>query len=161
MKITFYNITDENEVVNKNLGSPILVGDESTLSFKIKKPTNYQNMELLFATAPNIDKANYCHIQQLDSSNNVIWERYFYITDRVFENGSMQTLVLKEDYLKSFENEIMGSRTFIERSENGGNDYIDDTLYPLSTKRKVLFNSLGHFEPTLYNYLVVTGGALS
>lgn len=160
MKITFYNITDENEVVNKKLGDAILIGDDSTLSFKIKKPTNYQNLQLTFQTAPLIDKANYCLIEQ-QKSNQTVWKRYYYITDRIFENGKMQTLILKEDVLKSFENEIMTSKTFIERSENGGNTYIEDTQYPLSTKRKVLFNSLGHFDSTLYNYLVVTGGASS
>lgn len=149
MNITYYKVKDENNVINKNIKD--VVGTASQ-HFKIKKPTNYMNIELRMINAPGLDEANYCYI---DGKIN----RYFYIMDRIFEGGNMVTLILKCDVLMSYKDDILNSVTFIERSETGGNPYLDDTIYPLSTKRKVLFNSLGHFDRTLYNYLVVTGGS--
>lgn len=158
MKIQFYNVKDENEVVKKELGNPIMIGESDHLDFKIKRPTNMMNLELIFATAPQIEIANYCHITGSKSLVSDKFDKYYYIIDKEFLNGSLVKLILKEDVLKTYENEILNSVTFIERSQTLGNEWLQDTMYPTSTKRKIFFNSLGSFEGTLKNYLVVTNG---
>lgn len=159
MVITFYNVKDENEVINKQLGSPVLIGEDQTqtTSFKIKKPTNYMNLELIFQTAPDIHEANYCKIER-KIGNTVKWTRYFYITDREFLNGQLVRLSLKQDVLKSFEQQILSRSTFVERSQESGNPYLQDTIYPTSTQRRIFTNTMGSFDGTLKNYLVVTNG---
>lgn len=147
MIITLYkNKAKPTQLDKTNFLSPV---GSATFHFKdncsVMHPTIYmeKNAELV--------NVNYCYIDTLD--------RYYYIDNITLLKGGIMQFDLSVDVLHTYHTEIEKCTAYIERSETLGNQYLNDTYFPINTNRKVHRSKIiGSFGNTLYNYIVVTGG---
>ena len=142
----------------KNHSNPNVVGKSLTdminTNFHFMEPTDTIHPVIKMEKNAEILKRNYCYINTTD--------RYYFIDSIRLCPGGMMELNLSMDPLESFKKGIAASTGLVMRCESaaGYNKYLNDPLLPILTKRKTTVKkSLGHFDTTLSNYIVVNGGA--
>lgn len=97
MEVKFYNVFDDNNVVNKTLH------DEYVLNVELKSPSNISNLMITLGDNTALNR-NYVYIP--------FFKRYYYIDDVKILNNGLITLLLSVDVLKSYSEEIYNSYVY-------------------------------------------------
>lgn len=147
MKIEFFNNKSKSTKLNKEIDK------KGEINCTVKHDCSLMD-PVVIIESENYLNCNYCYIENFG--------RYYYITDIVRLVGKRYQYKLHVDVLMSFKNDINNCVAFIERSESAGNEYMQDPLFPILTKREIKIQKEGfnQFDDTLSNYLVVTGGGV-
>lgn len=125
MTVTFYVVEDDNRVVNKNLGEPVL-----TLStVKCKEDVDILNPVLELKNDTNLMNANYFYVDT--------WERFYYITDKETNNLGL-FITGHVDVLKTYNTEIRALQGVVGRNESKYNTYIPDEKMKISSDINVM-----------------------
>lgn len=143
MTATLYNITDDNAVVSKTLGTG------TTLS--VIKPTDGMNLD-----SPVIDvtynakalTANYLKLS-ITQSSTTIYEAYYYIESRTAYPAEKVSLSCEFDPLMTYAAGIRACKANVIRTAAGAT-YVHDDKYPLDPARFIL-----HTEPLKENVFPV------
>ncbi len=112
MKLIFFKNLSLNNVVNKELTSPLL-----TTTFFQKDDFSISNPILLLTNIDSSLIANYCYIEDLN--------RYYFIKDIEILKSNFIKLSLETDYLMTFKNLILSSHGVVKESKTL-NDYNSD-----------------------------------
>lgn len=133
MRITAYRITDNNNVVEKNVGAAI--------ASALVRPTATVDMHNP-AFVVDVNNARYnCNYLYCDT-----FRRWYYINNISVADGQTMVLHCTVDVLKSFATEIKALRATIVRSESvGAPTYIPDSQLPINPvvvdTKSIKFNS--------------------
>ena len=104
MQINFYSVSDEPNVVNKTLGSPLSV------NINLKRDTDITFPDLILVG--DFRRYNYAFIPDL--------KRYYFIRKMEQLNLTMVKISLECDYLKTYEVELLNSEaTYLRDIQNG------------------------------------------
>ena len=117
MNATFYNYTGNPKKILKNLSSGYVY-----TGLKLYNEFSEQNPELIIEFNSNVYNCNYA----------VIDGKYYFITDRVLDNGNRMILTLHKDVLTDImtnaNQSVVNLPVIIERSTNYFNSYIADNM---------------------------------
>ena len=128
--ITFIKNLSAHEVIGKTF----VDADNLKLEGKLLYNQSVSNPRILIDG--DIRDYNYCYIGA--------FKRFYYITDNVIQENTLQELTLKCDVLESFRGDseegysggILGCRAVVERQENKGNLLmVDDKMWTQNNKR--------------------------
>jgi len=95
MKITFYNNSSNENIINKELE------ELNTINFKFKNNSNILRPNLLLK---NYTKGNYCYIHEL--------KRYYYVDTIDLINGDLYNVKCSVDVLMSYKDDILNSKYY-------------------------------------------------
>ena len=115
MNLTFYNNTGDIRQLNKNLTTV-----KSGVTAEIQYDVSITDPVLIMEAAAVLEDANYFYIAE--------WDRYYFITNRVYLDGNRIEISGHVDVLASFKNEILQSDCIAARSASNSNPYIIDNL---------------------------------
>lgn len=123
--ISLYNVSDDNEKINKTLGTPVTFENCS-----IKDQTDVTRPVVRLQTSSNLSHYNYLYIDR--------YSRYYYI-DRIETTPTgMWILHCRCDVLKTYASQILDLDGTITRSENLWNMYLNDPEYKAYAYRKIV-----------------------
>lgn len=151
MQIKFYYTESDDKKISKKLTNEVTRNVNFKEDSSIISPSIYINKGDI-----DISKYNYCHIKYLN--------RYYFIRNIIMKNSTTIQIDLEVDPLMSNKELILNTRTYIDRCGDKAfaNVFLNDTLLPVSTKRKIYSLSFGSmFNSKLYNYITVVGGSNS
>lgn len=111
MTISFYTCTDDPNVVNKTLGTPL------TLTGFLREATSIMEPVISIEAETLVGK-NYAHISEFG--------RYYFITDIISEVNGLWRVSMKVDVLMSFKDEFLLQPAIVGRNEERFNHYIPD-----------------------------------
>lgn len=148
MDVRFYSITDNNNVINKSIGSPTV-----SISANVYNDCSVLAPTIIVDYKPAIVTSNYFEIP--------LWNRFYYITNDIVISGGRCIITGKVDVLKSNESQILEMDAYRVRSEKAKTNMAVDTSYPsLITANVTTKNFKGSpFGANSNNYvLTVKGG---
>lgn len=123
MEIKFYNVTDDNRVVNKTLGNVV-----RTVQAQVYDNCSIMTPRLLLAYHSDVVNSNYIHIPT--------WNRYYYITDVTGMPGNRCIVSCREDCLMSNRTQILTLDANVLRTEGGeSNNLVVDSKMPNQANR--------------------------
>ena len=151
MTIEFYNVTDDNRVVNKNLGSVVHTISDA----QVYRDTSIMSPQFLVDYAPYVVNSNYVKVP--------LWNRYYYVTDVTAMPGGRAVMHCREDVLMSNKDAIMNLDAYVLRTESSVvNRLIVDSKVPTQANRHcrtIAFSPIFNALDTNYVYLLtVVGG---
>ena len=115
MNVTFYKISDDPRVINKDLGT----GTAATC--EVFGDCTRATPSILVQYSSDLSTCNYMYIDE--------FERYYFVQNVTLQAGNRCIVTGVVDPLKSFENEILNSDYLISRSSAKTNlSYIDDMM---------------------------------
>lgn len=127
MQVTFYTITDDNNVINKTLGSgesKDVVDIDGTMD--VLKPT-FRIRKGELSKSPL--KYNYCYIGSP-------YNRYYYMNAKQPTINHIFECQCNVDVLMSFKEEILQQQAIVERSAKYYNTYITDESYTIQNRTR-------------------------
>ena len=122
--IDLYNVSDDNEKINKTLGTA-----KEFTNCSIKEQTDVTNITLRIQTTDNLSEYNYAYVSE--------YGRY-YVIDRIETTPTgYWVLSCRCDVLMSFKTQILNLRGTVTRSESLYNGYLNDSAYKALAYRDV------------------------
>lgn len=150
MTVNFYAVTDDNRVIDKNLGNVVV----SISDAKVYGDCSIMNPSLLINYRDSIPGVNYFEIPS--------WSRFYYVTEITVLPGKRCIVSGKEDVLKGNAQQIKNLVAYRVRSENKKTAYAVDPAYPsLITANVTIMNfSEAPFKAGVgdYNYILTVKG---
>lgn len=125
MTITFYNVTDAPNVVNKTLGEPVY----TITNARPITDCNVLNPTLIMSYTNTIASANYVKIAEFGN-------RYYFITNVTLMSGGRCAISCNVDVLKTYASAISACSGVCIRSESAGKTFIVDNKYPIDDTKK-------------------------
>lgn len=123
--IDLYNVSDDNEKVNKTLGTA-----KEFTNCSIKEQTDITNITLRIQTTDNLSAYNYVYVSE--------YGRYYFI-DRIETTPTgFWVLSCRCDVLMSFASQILNLRGTVTRSESLFNMYLMDDRYKAYAYRDIV-----------------------
>ena len=123
--IDLYNVSDDNEKVNKTLGTA-----KEFTSSTIKEQTDVTNITLRIQTTDNLSGYNYAYVSE--------YGRYYFI-DRIETTPTgYWVLSCRCDVLMSFKSDLLNLHGTITRSESIYNMYLMDDAYKAYAYRDIV-----------------------
>ena len=126
MTITFYNISDAPETVNKDVTTTIINASPKTLI--IDKPMQLLTPEIMVDYDSSLMAANYAYI-------SAPFNRYYFVNGLSADIGKTLRASLTVDPLMSFKTQLKKCPVTIIRSESSGVNYTPDALLPVDPQR--------------------------
>lgn len=137
MQVTFYKTTDNKNVINKVLTSPL------TINLNIKEDNPDYAPVLKMVT--DVTGYNYCHIPFFNR---------FYFVDRVERKGQIILVGLSCDVLETYKDDILASNARFKRNLKNG-DYMNFNIENSSLKTVDKVNGTVTL-PTEKHYILTT-----
>ncbi len=126
--VKLYNIDDDNEKVNKSLGTATEFTNCTMLeTVDVTKPT------VRITTSTNLSHFNYMYIER--------YGRYYYIERVETTPTGLWVLYTRCDVLMSYKSQILALRGTVTRSESLYNGYLNDSQYKALAYRKIVTKS--------------------
>lgn len=123
--IDLYNVSDDNEKVNKTLGTA-----KEFTNCSIKEQTDITNITLRIQTTDNLSAYNYVYVSE--------YGRYYFI-DRIETTPTgFWVLSCRCDVLMSFADQILDLKGTVTRSESLFNMYLMDDRYKAYAYRDIV-----------------------
>lgn len=122
--IDLYNVSDDNEKVNKTLGTA-----KEFTNCSIKEQTDITNITLRIQTTDNLSAYNYVYVSE--------YGRYYFINRLETTPTGFWVLSCRCDVLMSFADQILNLRGTVTRSESLYNGYLNDSEYKSLAYRDV------------------------
>lgn len=145
MDITFYNISSENNALNKTLSNGL------TLSGTLRAQTSIVNPVIRVEGAASIVAYNYCHIPAFN--------RYYFINDCVSIRSGLWEISMHVDVLMSFRAGILSSPVVLDSSEDTGkNAYLDGDVWTRLVKTKTDIINFPSGLSESGHYILITAG---
>jgi hypothetical protein len=110
MTISFYNVQDDNRVVNKNLGNAV----HTISNAQVYRDTSIMSPQFLVDYAGYVVNSNYVHVPS--------WNRYYYVTDVTAMPGGRAVMHCREDVLMSNKDAIMNLDAYVIRGKGSNRD---------------------------------------
>ncbi len=123
--IDLYNVSDDNEKVNKTLGTA-----KEFTNCSIKEQTDITNITLRIQTTDNLSAYNYVYVSE--------YGRYYYIERIETTPTGLWVLSCRCDVLMSFKSQILDLRGTVTRSESLFNMYLMDERYKAYAYRDIV-----------------------
>lgn len=143
--IKLYNISDENNKLNKTLKNAITYDD-----CLIKENTSIID-PIIKIVSNDLHNINYAYIKNFN--------RYYYVNDIVSLNNNLWELHLHVDVLMTYKEQILKLNAIIDRYEKSGNLYLNDNEYPIQQNSRVqIYNFDKSFSNEGKLLLTVSGG---
>ena len=115
MNVTFYKISDDPRVINKDLGAG------TTASCEVYGDCTRATPTILVQYSSELSTCNYMYIDE--------FERYYFVQNVTLQAGNRCLVTGVVDPLMSFSNEILNADYLISRSSTKTNlSYIDDMI---------------------------------
>lgn len=146
MNLTFYNISDAPEKINKTLGSG------TTITGSVRGELDERSPVIEVAT--DVSGYNYVYIPK--------WRRYYFFNGcNIVRTGIYELKNCKCDVLYTFKTGILSQNVIIDKVEDNSLSqmYINDGSYVLSSKtieEKIEFDN--GFNDDTYNNVLITVG---
>lgn len=122
---------------------------QTTYSCQANDVVDVKNPNILIATSDNLSNLNYAYIAD--------FSRYYFIVDCSVQPNGLWTLSLKEDVLKTYENQLKTTKAAFNRSSDFYNMYLPDHLAPV-TQRQIITNKV--FPNSPFDNQLETHGAI-
>ena len=151
VSLKFYTVTDENNKLNKNLGTA------TSLTGTFKEPFDFINPEItVYGSTSNMTTTKYFKLNYMYSST---LGRYYFITDMQIEQQGILRIRCHIDVLMTYNTAIKNMKGIMDRQENYYNLYLNDPelkklSYPL-IQVKAFPNMI---QSSDYNFFVITAG---
>lgn len=116
MQIILYNVTDDNNVVNKNIESGSTVSMVRTINTNIVNPSFLISKDIF-------NNQNYLFCDEL--------QRYYFINNVTLLPGGMLQLDCSVDVLTTYKDSIKNLTCTVARAENNFSGYLPDSSLPL------------------------------
>lgn len=126
--IDLYNVSDDNEKVNKTLGTA-----KEFTSSTIKEQTDVTNITLRIQTTDNLSGYNYAYVSE--------YGRYYFIDKIETTPTGYWVLSCRCDVLMSFKTQILNLMGTVTRSETLYNGYLTDPTYKAYAYRNIVTRS--------------------
>ncbi len=123
--IDLYNVSDDNEKVNKTLGTA-----KEFTSSTIKEQTDVTNITLRIQTTDNLSGYNYAYVSE--------YGRYYFIDKIETTPTGYWVLSCRCDVLMSFKDQILELKGTVTRSESLFNGYLMDSQYKAYAYRNIV-----------------------
>lgn len=123
--IDLYNVSDDNEKVDKTLGTA-----KEFTSSTIKEQTDVTNITLRIQTTDNLSGYNYAYVSE--------YGRYYFIDNIETTPTGYWVLSCRCDVLMSFKADILALRGTVTRSESVYNVYLQDSEYKALAYRNIV-----------------------
>lgn len=122
MTLNLYSVSDDNNKLNKTLGTA------TSITATVHEESNVINPTFIISGSYFDPDLNYCHASDFG--------RYYYIEDITIEH---QRIILKchVDVLMSFATEIGGLTVIADRSSSKYNLYQRDTELPMEARNRI------------------------
>lgn len=137
MQVTFYKTTDNKNVINKVLTSPL------TINLNIKEDN--PDFAPVLKMVTDVTGYNYCHIPFFNR---------FYFVDRVERKGQIILVGLSCDVLETYKDDILASNARFKRNLKNG-DYMNFNIENSSLKTVDKVNGTVTL-PTEKHYILTT-----
>lgn len=141
MTLNLYTISDEPNKINKTLGTAV------SLTGTLRDPTEIENPIIQIEGVANIG-SNYAYIPEFGR---------YYFTDKRMDSDKLMTLTLKVDVLMTYKSAIMSTPMIIERSEQNGNNYLNDSQRPIFNTPMTLTKKFPSGFDSFHFYLTTAG----
>ena len=142
--IDLYNVSDDNEKVNKTLGTA-----KEFTSSTIKEQTDVTNITLRIQTTDNLSGYNYAYIPH--------YGRYYFIESVEATPNGYWVITCRCDVLMSFKDAILALSGTVTRSETLWNAYLNDPEYKALAYRKCVTKAFPN-EINDDNFILITVG---
>lgn len=154
MTLTLYINQSDSLVVNKQIEAL-----KSQVDFKLLDDCDEFSPVLILKNETASRNANYIYIED--------WNKYYYITDRTYNNNGILTLSCREDVLMTLKGQFLGIPQIITRSSDPDvyNSLLEDNLFQaqsnMQIQQKILktdvFNIVDNANPdAAFNYILTT-----
>lgn len=154
MTLTLYINQSDTLVVNKQIEAL-----KSQVEFKLLDDCDEFSPVLILKNETAAQSANYIYIED--------WHKYYYITDRTYNNNGILTLACREDVLMTLKGQYLGIPQIITRSSDPAvyNSYLNDGMFQaqsnMQIQQKILkvdkFNTrLSTTDDGTANYILTT-----
>lgn len=151
MEVTFYKMNCDRRKVDKSKNLTT-VQTYSNVIFKEGQSIVRPSIKIHSRSSSFPSDVNYVYIKELKS--------YYFITDVVTHANEMYEIILEEDVLYTYKNEIKNLTAVISRQETKNNRYLADNIqqtYVYERVQTFLFPE-GLTSTNASNILVVAGG---
>lgn len=121
--ITFYQITDDGKVLNKDISDAKKLG---AVTAKIKSNCSILSPSIVMKYDATYVAANYCHI-------DAPYNRYYFVSPPVLAPGNRMIFACTVDPLMSFRDQILAMNVYVSRKEKQSTDnyaYLADSTLP-------------------------------
>lgn len=148
MTLTFYNVSDAPNVVNKTIGEGVSIDTVHPV-----ENCDMLNPSFILDKSTAATTYNYVHVSAFG--------RYYFITGRQLIRGGRTIIYCAVDVLYTYADKITNCIGTITRAENPKSKNIHDTKYPLIARMGLeqTFYSKTPFSATNgYNYLLTVQG---
>lgn len=148
MTLTFYNVSDAPNVVNKSIGEGVSIDTVHPV-----ENCDMLNPSFILNDSTAATTYNYVHVSAFG--------RYYFITGRQLIRGGRAIIYCTVDVLYTYSDKITNCIGTITRAENPKSKYIHDSKFPLIAKMGLeqAFYSKTPFSATNgYNYLLTVQG---
>ena len=142
--IKLYNVSDDNEKVNKTLGTA-----KEFTSSTIKEQTDVTNITLRIQTPDNLSGYNYAYVSE--------YGRYYFIDKIETTPTGYWVLSCRCDVLMSFKDQLLQLNGTVTRSESLYNAYLNDPEYKALAYRQTVTKAFPN-EMADDNFILVTIG---
>lgn len=123
--INLYNVSDDNEKVDKTLGTA-----KSFTNCSIKEQTDVTNITLRIQTSDNLSAYNYAYVDE--------YGRYYFIDKIETTPTGYWVLSCRCDVLMSFKTQLLELKGTVTRSESLFNGYLMDSQYKAYAYRNIV-----------------------
>ena len=123
--IDLYNVSDDNEKVNKTLGTA-----KEFTSSTIKEQTDVTNITLRIQTTDNLSGYNYAYVSE--------YGRYYFIDKIETTPTGYWVLSCRCDVLMSFKSQLLELKGTVTRAESLYNGYLMDSQYKAYAYRNIV-----------------------
>lgn len=123
--INLYNVSDDNEKVDKTLGTA-----KSFTNCSIKEQTDVTNITLRFQTTDNLSGYNYAYVSE--------YGRYYFIDKIETTPTGYWVLSCRCDVLMSFKDQILELKGTVTRSESLYNGFLTDPTYKAYAYKQIV-----------------------
>ena len=120
MKLTLYNNSSQPNVINKNLKKII----EKDIILKASTSIYQPNLLFLKDKSINWDNVNYAKL----------FDRFYFVDTETQQNGKIVLLIMKEDVLETYKDDILNSEADIIEKSTVGNTGNVPTSKDVETK---------------------------
>lgn len=142
MKLQLSNTTDKPNVINK-----VLTGTKE-VNIMLKKQDDVKNPTLILSRSTYDNNYNYAYIPDL--------KRYYFINDVINVNFDTVKIVLQEDVLQTYKDDILNSNAIIVATSSPS--YLSSELPSLTTEESDTYTSNIKLDTSSQDFIMVTIG---
>lgn len=116
-----------------------------------KEPVDLLRPRFAVEAFPGFEQCNYVKIPRFNRS--------YFVTKREMDNYGILWITCETDDLTNWWSYVKNKTVLVERQEFVWNPYIQDSLLPVRTERKISFKKIGNIgNPNGHNIVLTVGG---